>query len=75
MRNLGASRKRIEEVEEDNEEQEEAMKIKVAAAGRRPTAIEVEEHMNNHLPYRSWCPHCVKAKARGTAHNQVKDRK
>ena len=42
--------------------------VKVAAAGCRPTAEEVEQHMQTHLPFRSWCPHCVKAKARGATH-------
>ena len=70
----GALGKRINQVgNEEHEEQEEAVKAKIATAGKRPTAIEVEEHMNTHLPYRSWCPHCVKAKARGTAQQQVKD--
>ena len=31
---------------------------------QRPTAKEVEEHNATHLPYRSWCPVCVKARVR-----------
>lgn len=29
-----------------------------------PTEAEIEEHMKDHLPYRIWCPHCLRAKAR-----------
>ncbi len=37
-----------------------------------PTAEEVEEHNATHLPHRSWCPVCVKA--RGDAHRRVKQK-
>ncbi len=33
-----------------------------------PTRKEIDEHNINHLPYRSWCPVCVAAKGRETAH-------
>ena len=47
----GTSGKEVHAVEnEGNEEQEETVTAKIAAAGKRPTAIEVEEHMNTHLP-------------------------
>ena len=29
----------------------------------RPTEEEVREHELTHIPYRSWCEHCVKGKA------------
>ena len=32
----------------------------------QPTREEVARHCATHLPYRSWCKHCVKG--RGTAH-------
>ena len=31
-----------------------------------PTQAEVDEHMLTHVPFRSWCPHCVKG--RGGVH-------
>ena len=31
---------------------------------RLPTEEEVEHHKLTHLPYRSWCPECVKAKGK-----------
>ena len=33
-----------------------------------PTAEEYEVHRVDHLPYRSWCPHCVNGKATGRPH-------
>ena len=33
-----------------------------------PTAEEYEAHRVDHLPYRSWCPHCVNGKATGRQH-------
>ena len=36
----------------------------------RPSKEEVELHNKTHLPYRSWCPHCVRGKARRRAHRR-----
>ena len=42
------------------------------AVGRKrpniPTTIEQEEHARTHCPYRSWCRHCVKSRARNSPH-------
>ena len=61
------------------EEQEQG-----AEAGRRvpvkvqnpllPSRAEVEEHELTHLPYRSWCSHCVRAKGRAADHRRQHDR-
>ena len=34
----------------------------------RPSEKEVEQHMLTHLPFRSWCAHCVRGKSKGKAH-------
>ena len=34
----------------------------------RPTEEEVAKHSVTHLPYRAWCPDCVKGKAQGMPH-------
>ena len=34
----------------------------------RPSDKEVEEHERTHLPYRDWCPHCVRGRGRGEQH-------
>ena len=39
----------------------------------RPTDKEVEEHNVPHLPHRSWCPVCVKARGKGEAHKKVRE--
>ena len=62
--------------EEEEEEREidmedsskEGMRARVVRAGHAPTDREVEEHVVNHLPFRSWCRHCVKGKARSLPH-------
>eukprot|EP00959_Pyramimonas_sp_CCMP1952_P425385 8910739-Pyramimonas_sp.AAC.1 len=38
----------------------------------RPSKGEVEAHNTTHLPYRSWCPHCVRGKARRRNHRRRK---
>eukprot|EP00974_Lingulodinium_polyedra_P074823 7250346-Lingulodinium_polyedra.AAC.1 len=50
--------------------------------GRRPICIkeeqapsqeEVQEHMASHVPFRSWCPFCIKGKAKSSPHRRKKD--
>ena len=36
----------------------------------RPSKEEVDLHNSTHLPYRSWCPHCVRGKARRRYHRK-----
>eukprot|EP00971_Amphidinium_carterae_P048948 964526-Amphidinium_carterae.4 len=36
----------------------------------QPTQQEQEEHRITHMPYRSWCPICVKAKGQPQHHNK-----
>ena len=35
---------------------------------QEPTKEEVERHRLTHVPYRSWCPECVRARAKATPH-------
>ena len=62
-----------EEEQEDEEEEKEGLRARVVRKGYDPTRREVEEHMVNHLPYRSWCAHCVKGSAKGLQH-RAKDK-
>ena len=39
-----------------------------------PTAKEVEEHERTHIPFRSWCKHCIMGRAMNSPHFQIKDR-
>ena len=38
--------------------------VNMAPRPKRPSQVEVDEHMFSHLPYWSWCAHCVKGKAK-----------
>ena len=55
----------VDQEEVDEEEEDEA----VAASGLRdpgqPSPAERAEHNLTHIPYRAWCAHCVRGKARG----------
>ena len=35
-----------------------------------PTALEVERHCLTHVPYRSWCPHCVRGRGKEMNHDK-----
>ena len=39
-----------------------------------PTQREFEEHMVLHLPFRAWCPHCVKGRAKSEPHKVNKEK-
>ena len=34
----------------------------------KPSQREIEEHERTHLPFRSWCKHCVMGRAQSTPH-------
>ena len=40
----------------------ESREHKVEKTPKAPTREEYEVHRLTHYPYRSWCPHCVRAK-------------
>jgi len=62
--------KEATEVDED----EGADKIKPIANPKLPTRKMVEEHERaQHIPYRSWCAHCVRGQARNDAHRRRLD--
>ena len=55
----------------DDNEEEGAM-VRVARAEIAPSKEEVAMHMVNHIPFRSWCAHCVRGKASGNPHRKKK---
>ena len=64
------------EKESDSEKSdEEARKAKVQTSQTLPSVKEVQEHMITHLPFRSWCPHCVRGKAKGMPHRKQDNEK
>ena len=58
--------------EEEREEEQEAIVPCVNRDPRRPSKEEVEFHMMTHVPYRSWCAHCVRGRAKGNPHRKAK---
>ena len=60
---------------EEDEQETEAAPIRVQKDPGCPTAEEVETHNLTHLPHRSWCPICVKARGKEDGHFRSKDSK
>ena len=56
--------------EEEGEETDscEGRKSVGRKSQKEPTKVEKEEHERTHCPYRSWCEHCVRARARNGHH-------
>ena len=50
--------------------EEPAVAPKALPDPHQPTLEEIEQHNLTHLPYRSWCRHCVRG--RGKSHAQYK---
>ena len=40
----------------------------------KPSPEEVAIHNKTHIPYRSWCPHCVRGRAMNDPHPKLVDR-
>ena len=61
-----------EEIKKDIEsqafEEEEGEHVKNLCAPCRPSQEEVENHMATHVPFRSWCPHCVAGQSPARSH-------
>ena len=50
------------------DESEEAKGSKGISCGTKPSQREIDEHERTHMPFRSWCEHCVKGRAQSTPH-------
>ena len=50
------------------EENAEAVVPKLLANPKQPTKQEILEHEATHLPYRSWCRHCVRGRGKSHPH-------
>ena len=63
-----------EEVEIEMEGADESAvgdkKVKKMQDPLLPSEKEVQEHQVTHLPFRSWCPHCVKGRAKEMHHRR-----
>ena len=54
------------------DEEDEGRTPKLIKVPVKPSKSEVEVHMTTHIPYRDWCPHCVRG--RGLNDKHVKGR-
>ena len=71
------------EIEEGGEVEEDAEGGSGGEAGerkaqkiqdpRKPSEAEVSEHNLTHLPYRSWCRHCVRGRGKELPHRRLRD--
>ena len=46
------------------------IKPRTIAAPSPPSRQEAQEHSITHIPYRYWCPYCVKGKAKASPHRK-----
>ena len=56
----------------DADEGDAVQQPKGAPAPQHPIPAEVARHNLTHLPYRSWCPHCVACRRPNSAHKSTK---
>ena len=56
------------------EEEEEARTIKGKKMARQPTKEEYDAHCRTHIPFRKWCPHCVKGKRKNDPRKANKEK-
>ena len=54
----------IEEAVDVDEGETEGRRIKGQRLIDKPTKEEWEDHMRTHIPFRNWCPYCVKGKSK-----------
>ena len=52
----------------------ECEKVNFKRGPREPSAEERRNHEVLHLPYRSWCSCCVRARAVSSSHSKIQDR-
>ena len=58
----------VMEGEEDEEMEEEGRIIRGPKAIYKPSQEEWDNHMKSHIPFRRWCPYCVKGSCKSGAH-------
>ena len=77
----GVEEKRAEETDEslnehvmdgDLERENGQRKVKHVHDPKLPSSEEVRQHNLTHVPYRSWCPHCVRGRGKEMDHKRRK---
>ena len=59
-----------EEIEEEAPEEQGQRKTKRMLDPKLPSSEEVREHNLTHMPYRNWCPHCVRGRGKEMDHKK-----
>ena len=59
------------EVNQYEEEQHGCRKPKKVQDPMMPSPDEVEEHNLTHIPFRSWCKHCIRGRGESVAHSRA----
>ena len=67
----------VDENTQDFEDQEQlesgSREPKMMRDPKLPSQEEIRTHELTHLPYRSWCVHCVRGKGKSMAHRRRED--
>ena len=62
------------DIQDEDQEREEVVaqgeRARLVPQPRLPSRQEVQEHELTHIPYRSWCVHCVRGAGRSDAHRR-----
>ena len=66
-------REEVEEIEGEGEEENGQRKTKRMLDPKLPSPEEVRQHNLTHMPYRNWCPHCVRGRGKEMDHKKKKD--
>ena len=59
------------EIEIGDEPGEEAASVPRVRDPGEPTQQEWDDHIKTHVPFRAWCPHCVRGRDRNAPHPVV----
>ena len=63
-----------DEESSEGEAESGARKIVKAPDPKKPSAEAVAEHDITHLPYRNWCPHCVRGRGKEIPHRRTDEK-
>ena len=58
----------LEVDEEDPEQDCGQRKLRTMLGPKLPSQVEVQQHCLTHMPYRNWCPHCVRGRGKEMDH-------
>eukprot|EP00969_Alexandrium_andersonii_P000118 5376-Alexandrium_andersonii.AAC.1 len=58
----------------DDRQEQEVQKPRMMRRPQEPSRREWEEHQLTHMPFRDWCPFCVRGKAKAQGHGKEGDR-